>query len=258
SVDSAPPTAPRPVGRPRNQPLPPARRDIPRRPPGRPKKASCPSVLSPPRRHSTATTAAPPSSPSAPISSTPTPPSASSSSSAPPGPCDPVSALASTSLPTPTPSRRRGRPRQTPVASNTTPRVCPRTGDKTDDLVDSGAGDPVDFSVTVSARNGNNIREQHYAEAAEWMTGWAVRGVISLERGEINNNLHCQGILTLGMKKSFSGDVKKEEAALRKKMRVDSGWKTEDHIKITIKRVVRQQTFSAMVGYCSKDEGRSH
>lgn len=76
------------------------------------------------------------------------------------------------------------------------------------------------------------------------MKAWAVRGVISLERGEINNNLHCQGIFTLGMKKSFSGDDKKEEAALRKKMRVDSGWKTEDHLKITIKRLVRQQTFS--------------
>lgn len=45
------------------------------------------------------------------------------------------------------------------------------------------------------------------------------------------------------MKKNF-GDDKKEQAALRKKLRLDCSWSAEDQVKITIKRLVKQQTFS--------------
>lgn len=75
------------------------------------------------------------------------------------------------------------------------------------------------------------------------MTKRAVRGVTSMERGDINGNLHLQGIWTLGLKKDY-GDTKKEEAALRRKLRVDCGWTAADKVKITIKRLVKQQTFS--------------
>ncbi|CBN76711.1 hypothetical protein Esi_0000_0510 [Ectocarpus siliculosus] len=135
--------------------------------------------------------------------------------------------------------------------------ICPTTGDIADDIIDSGVGAPHDFSVTIGNRSGANIKESLFNEGCAWMTKRAVRGVTSMERGDMNGNLHLQGIWTLALKKDF-GDSKKEEAALRRKLRVDCGWTAADKVKITIKRLIKQQTFSGMVGDCSKDEGRSH
>ncbi|CAN0172202.1 unnamed protein product, partial [Ectocarpus fasciculatus] len=182
---------------------------------------------------------------------TPPPPS----SDLPAGPPAPTTPVGSTA--TAPPPRRLGRPRRTPTPSTPTPTICPTTGDIIDDILDSGLGTPCDFSVTIGRRNGVNVSTAIFDDAASWMKKRAVRGVTSLERGEHSGNLHLQGIWTLGMKKSF-GDDKKEQAALRKKLRLDCSWSAEDQVKITIKRLVKQQTFSGTRPLLFADEGRSH
>eukprot|EP00752_Nemacystus_decipiens_P009647 g8618.t1 len=159
----------------------------------------------------------------------------------------------------------RGRTRSSSQASGvddndvvvTRSRSRSNSGDIADDIIDGGIGAPHDFSVTIGARGGGNIRESVFKDGCDWMRKRAVRGVTSMERGDINGNLHLQAVWTLGLKKDY-GDTKKEEAALRRKLRADCGWTSADKVKITIKRLIKQQTFSGMVGYVSKDEGRSH
>lgn len=126
----------------------------------------------------------------------------------------------------------------------TSDKRCPRTGDKVDAIVDSDRGTQRDLSVTIGTRGGSDIPGRLYDDVAAWMDDWVVRGVVSLERGDLHGHLHIQGILTMGMLKNY-GDEPKEQAALRKKIRVDNGWTAEDKVKITIKRLQRNQTFSS-------------
>lgn len=122
--------------------------------------------------------------------------------------------------------------------------VCSRTGDKTDAILDSGVGEQRTYSVTIGRRGGADLPVQLFDDFSGWMDGWVVRGVSSMERGDINGHLHLQAVVTLGLKKSYE-DEAKEQAALRKKIRLDNGWTAEDKVKMTIKRLTRSQNFSS-------------
>lgn len=112
-----------------------------------------------------------------------------------------------------------------------------------DDMIDSGVGAQHDYSLTISARNCGNVDSHVYDDIEMKYLPFCVRGVASKERGTINGNLHVQGVMTLGLKKHYD-DAKKEEAALRKHIRSVCGWSSAVKVKITIKRLQRQQTFS--------------
>ncbi|CAM9717965.1 unnamed protein product, partial [Ectocarpus sp. 6 AP-2014] len=163
----------------------------------------------------------------------------------------------STSTPAATLRRGPGRPRKQNNTSATPVRICPTTGDKVDDLLDSGIGAQHDFSLTISARNSGNVESHVFEDVEKYLQERMVRGLVSLERGNVHGNLHLQGILTAGLVKHFD-DPRKEEAAMRKSIRQACEWKSHVKVKIVIKRLMRQQTFSGMLGYCSKDQGRPH
>ncbi|CBJ25685.1 expressed unknown protein [Ectocarpus siliculosus] len=163
----------------------------------------------------------------------------------------------SRSTPAATLRRGPGRPRKQTNTSATPVRICPTTGDKVDDLLDSGIGAQHDFSLTISARNSGNVESHGFEYVDKYLQERMVRGLVSLERGNVHGNLHLQGILTAGLVKHFD-DPRKEEAAMRKSMRQACEWKSHVKVKIVIKRLMRQQTFSGMLGYCSKDQGRPH
>ncbi|CAN0309690.1 unnamed protein product [Ectocarpus sp. 6 AP-2014] len=129
-------------------------------------------------------------------------------------------------------------------------------GDIAADIIDSGVGAPHDFSVTIGNRSGANMKESLFNEGCAWMTKRAVRGVTSMERGDMNGNLHLQGIWALSLKDV--GDSKKEEVASRRKLRVDCGWTAADKDHHQAPRQAKRHSAVGMVGYCSKDEGRSH
>ncbi|CAM9336459.1 unnamed protein product [Ectocarpus sp. 8 AP-2014] len=131
---------------------------------------------------------------------------------------------------------------------------CPTTGNKVDDLLDSGIGAQHDFSLTISARNSGNVDAHVFADVEKYLQERMVRGLVSLERGNVHGNLHVQGILTAPLVKHFD-DPRKEEAAMRKSIRQACDWNSNVKVKIVIKRLMRQQTFSGMLGYCSKDRG---
>ncbi|CAN0352575.1 unnamed protein product [Ectocarpus sp. 6 AP-2014] len=158
--------------------------------------------------------------PSSPRPSSASPPSTTApSTSAPAAPVTPPAIATS--------ARRPGRPRKSPPDSREPSWICPTTGDIADDIIDSGVGAPHDFSVTIGNRSGANMKDSLFNEGCAWMTKRAVRSVTSMERGDMNENLHLQGIWTLALKKDF-GDSKKEEAASRRKLRVDCGWTAAD------------------------------
>ncbi|CAN0353959.1 unnamed protein product, partial [Ectocarpus sp. 6 AP-2014] len=163
------------------------------------------------------------------------------------------------SISTPAATLRRGpgRPRKQTNTSATPVRICPTTGDKVDDLLDSGIGAQHDFSLTISARNSGNVESHVFEDVEKYLQQRVVRGLVSLERGNVHGNLHLQGILTAGLVKHFD-DSRKEEAAMKKIIRQACEWKSHVKVKIVIKRLMRQQTFSGMLGYCSKDQGRPH
>lgn len=55
--------------------------------------------------------------------------------------------------------RGRGRPRNAVCGNPPAADRCERTGDFRDSVIDSGTGDPVDFSLTVASRDSGNIKE---------------------------------------------------------------------------------------------------
>ncbi|CAM9795679.1 unnamed protein product [Ectocarpus sp. 13 AM-2016] len=163
----------------------------------------------------------------------------------------------SRSTPPATLRRGPGRPRKQTNTSATPVRICPTTGDKVDDLLDSGIGAQHDFSLTISARNSGNVESHVFEDVDKYLQERMVRGIVSLERGNVHGNLHLQGIFTAGLVKHFD-DPRTEEAAMRKSIRQACEWKSHVTVKIVTKRLMRQQTFSGMLGYCSKDQGRPH
>ncbi|CAN0315072.1 unnamed protein product [Ectocarpus sp. 6 AP-2014] len=187
--------------------------------------------------------------PSSPRPSSASPPSTTApSTSAPAAPVTPPAIATS--------ARRPGRPRKSYPASREPSWIYPTTGDIAADIIDSGVGAPHDFSVTIGNRSGANMKESLFNEGCAWMTKRAVRGVTSMERGDMNGNLHLQGIWALSLKDV--GDSKKEEVASRRKLRVDCGWTAADKDHHQAPRQAKRHSAVGMVGYCSKDEGRSH
>lgn len=121
---------------------------------------------------------------------------------------------------------------------------CLATGDRVDAVLDSGSGTSRTYSVTIGTRGGTDIPLRLFDDMSAWLDEWGVRGVVSVERGELHGHLHLQCVVTLGVRKQYT-DEAKELAALRKKIRVDNGWTTADRVKITIKRLQRGQTFNS-------------
>ena len=120
--------------------------------------------------------------------------------------------------------------------------MCPRTGDVIDNVINSGTGDPVDFSVTIASRDSGNVPPNVFDDVVHYMEKKAIRGLVSLERGEQRGNLHVQGILTLGMVKSYTDD-KKMNADLRSNIKAFESWGTDLRVKIDVKPLGARQTF---------------
>ncbi|CAM9695875.1 unnamed protein product [Ectocarpus fasciculatus] len=139
----------------------------------------------------------------------------------------------SRSTPAATLRRGPGRPGKQTNTSATPVRICPTTGDKVDDLLDSGIGAQHDFSLTISARNSRNVESDVFEDVDKYLQERMVRGLVSLERGNVHGNLHLQGILTAGLVKHFD-DPRKEEAAMRKSIRQACEWKSHVKVKIVI------------------------
>ena len=91
-----------------------------------------------------------------------------------------------------------------PATAGRSNEACPQTGDFVDSLINSGRGSPTDFSVTVGSRDRANMKDAHYEAVATYLQPRAVRGVLSLERGKEKGNLHCQGVMTFGLMRSYS------------------------------------------------------
>ncbi|CAM9701407.1 unnamed protein product, partial [Sphacelaria rigidula] len=142
--------------------------------------------------------------------------------------------------------RPRGRPRRQPSLV----RLCPRTGDVIDNIINSGTGNPVDFSLTIASRDAGNIPANVFDDAAHFLEKKATRGLVSLERGGQKGNLHVQGVLTLGIVKAYDDD-KKMNTDGRNNLKTFESWGPDLRLKIDVKPL-------AMVGYCSKDVGRGH
>lgn len=133
--------------------------------------------------------------------------------------------------------RRRGRP-----SRRSSERICPSTGDIVDDVINSGTGNPIDFSLTVSSRNSGNIPPSIFNDVAHFLEKRAVRGVVSQERGAERGNLHLQGVLTLGMVKNYDDD-RKINADVRNAIKTFESWTPELRLKIDVKPLGAKQSF---------------
>ncbi|CAM9298066.1 unnamed protein product [Sphacelaria rigidula] len=150
--------------------------------------------------------------------------------------------------------RPRGRPRRQPSPV----RLCPRTGDVIDNIINSGTGNSVDFSLTIASRDAGNIPATVFDDAAHFFEKKATRGLVSLERGGGQKaNLHVQGSLTLGIVKAYDDD-KKMNTDVRNNLKTFESWGPDLRLKIDVKPLGAKQSFEAKVGYCSKDVGRGH
>ena len=121
--------------------------------------------------------------------------------------------------------------------------LCLRTGDIVDSLINSGQGHPTDFSVTVASRDAANIQVTHSEAVSTYLQTRTVRGGVSLERGKGKGNLHCQGVMTVDLMRTYP-DPNKLNTAMRKHLRGKCGFTAADRIKIEMKPLVNTQTFA--------------
>lgn len=141
----------------------------------------------------------------------------------------------------------RGRPPR-----RSTQRLCPTTGDIADDIIDSGAGNPTDFSLTVSSRESGNIPLSVFDDVSHFLEKRASRGVVSLERGAERGNLHVQGVITLGIVKEYDSD-RKLNADVRNAIKSFEDWTPELRLKIDVKPLGNKQSFEGekpFLRYC--------
>ncbi|CAN0344727.1 unnamed protein product [Ectocarpus sp. 12 AP-2014] len=148
------------------------------------------------------------------------------------------------------PARRVGRPADEAVFD-------PVTGTFADKLVNSAAGNPIDFSITVTNATSGNVPHDTHPAVCTYFDKFSDRYVASIERGPENSNLHIQAVATLSINKKFDNN-NRLNAAMRKHLRDHAALDGRERFKIVIKPLENTQTFDCMVGYCSKDEGRSH
>ena len=62
--------------------------------------------------------------------------------------------------------------------------MCPRTEGIVDSLINSGQGQPTDFSVAEASRDAANTEDAHFEAVSTYLQTRAVWGVVSLERAK--------------------------------------------------------------------------
>lgn len=148
-------------------------------------------------------------------------------------------------LPTVTPQKKRGRP---PKATTTSSAVSPLPKE----TIMKPPGHPQypqnDFSLTVSKTKGD-IERFLLDTVHDFICKFAIKGGVATEVGHRAHNLHLQSMFTMRFPKE------KTHLRILTKLIKDL-LKPLTGYKVFLKPFAKQQHFSAMVGYITKDQGK--
>ena len=107
------------------------------------------------------------------------------------------------------------------------------------------------FSLTVS-RIGGDVERSCIDSLHTYLASVCTQSLLSFESGSKKHNLHIQGVFSILFPKSPQCVIQLKRIL---KTHLPSGGRG---YKIMLKPFAPTQTFSAMLGYCTKDQGRPH
>ena len=116
-------------------------------------------------------------------------------------------------------------------------------------------GHDVEFSIIIEVK-GSHVYPGWLDCYMSWLTARAKAGLGSLERGKKNEHLHIQAVARVRVRCVDKSQINQ----LRKEIKAAIGVRHNDGsgCQVAIKAFAPGQTWSAMLGYCTKDEGKPH